>query len=277
MRVQLSALIIVFLTLLGNLVSYSYEYGNEIEVLREQFKQPFVPNQQEVDFRAAWLKTFDEGIQQRNREEIRWNNFLSHLARKRAEDRARYGDEWNGHVDQMGKYSSDWAREVKYDQYTLESISERLSANRALEGLLESPGHRVHLLGEGDYLVNDVFYAIGYAESPEGIPVWIFISSPKSDEYTEVVETDLKPTVIKFEDQIVFDPGDYGTAFFTYRFRNLEAGEYSAQWSPDFSSWEEFEDCVIEENDERWHEVIFATKQKQVYLRIVKKVSYAEN
>lgn len=270
MKNQLSALVLLMISIIFSNMSYSYDYGNDTEILKEQFKTPFVPNQQEVDFRAAWLKTIDDGLQKRDPEKIRWNNFLSHLARKRAEDYVRYRDQWDGHVDQLGKYVQDWSYPVGYDQGVTESLVRyAYNENSALEALIESPNHRPHLLGEG-YNENDVFYGIGVAGFAENTPIYIFVTSNESTTVTEVVETDLKPTVRRFEDRLRIDL-EYGYKFLIYEVKNLDPGKYTVEFSEDLLSWRDCDNLTVYKNDDRWHETAFVTEDKsQVYLRIVK-------
>jgi len=273
MKSQLTAL--VFFCIFNPFVSYAYDYGNDLEVLKEQFKTPFVPNQQEVDFRAAWLGLIDDGLQQRDPEKLRWSNFLSHLARKRAEDCARYLSEWDHHTDQTGRWADDWAREIGYDRgfATVESLYKGgHNARSALATFLDSPGHRAHMLGDG-YTQDDSFYGVGYSsfkDENRNLGVFVFISSRESEIFTEVVETTLKPTVRRFEDKISIRLDQYGGKFITYEVRNLDPGEYSAEWSADFSNWEKFNDFTVEDNAYWWHKMYHVTLEEQFYLRIVK-------
>lgn len=273
MKIQLSqftaTIMSMFFLCFNPLVSYAYDYGNDMEVLKEQFKKPFMANQQEVDFRDAWLKLIDDGLQKRDPEKLRWSNFLSHLARKRAEDYVRYTDQWEGHVDQMGKHATDWGSAIGYDQGSIESLAYNRKAEDALDAFLNSPRHRTHLLGE-EYYQNDSSYAIGFAGLAEGKTVYVFITSNESERHSEVVETTLKPIVPRFEDKVSYSK-EYDTVFIIYEVRNLDPGEYSAEWSEDFSSWEKFYDLTIEKNEDRWRKVTYATVEEQVYLRIVKK------
>lgn len=122
------------------------------------------------------------------RESMTCNATLARVARARAADMA--AREYFGHVNPDGHGPNYLVRQAGYrlpdfyDQRPSGNNIESLGAGfraaaDAWNGLMNSSGHRAHLLGENDFYADQVEYGIGYVNDPDSPygHYWVVISA----------------------------------------------------------------------------------------------------
>lgn len=160
----------------------------------------------EVNVYKIWMACLIKNHEGQMRQSMSFHPILNEIAQSRAEDAAIQG--WPvPHIDSNG-YGPNYAVcAAGYKTYFcpasktangIESLVGALDPEEALNGWLNSPAHKAHILAEYDYETYQTNYGIGYAyvvfgpnyEYASG--VWIFIAvHPPLDEDGEPVVTEI--------------------------------------------------------------------------------------
>ena len=118
-----------------------------------------------------------------------WDDKLAKAAADKCLRQAHEG--WSGHVDPQGRGPNDMVRAYDYllpDWYgdgasnNIESLSHNGDGrpDAMWQGLLDSPGHRIHVLGLDEFYAAQTHVGVGYchlAASPKR-HYWCILSAP---------------------------------------------------------------------------------------------------
>lgn len=122
-----------------------------------------------------------------------WDDLLANIAFMRCWDQATRG--YTGHVDPDGKGANWWARYFGYqlpswysqddDANNIESLSHggNGTPEQTWEGFLNSPGHRIHVLGIDPFYAQQTQVGVGYYYSADSEykSYWAVLSAPKAE------------------------------------------------------------------------------------------------
>lgn len=142
----------------------------------------FAPNAQELAVAAL----FKSDANQQRATEI-YDETLSYVARARALDMAARG--YFAHVNPDGRAANDLVRAAGYHLPAwwptdpklnyIESLAAGYdSAAKTWSAWLQSPSHKVHVLGETDFFRSQVRYGIGYANGGVYGHYWVILTAP---------------------------------------------------------------------------------------------------
>lgn len=147
---------------------------------------PSIPGQPSRNLKALFdLVVNDPG---QRRKACQWNDKLANVARERAANMFSTGH--FSHVDPDGHGPNWYARwngyklPDWYGRWDKDNNIESLGLNyqtpeEVWQGWLDSPHHRVHVLGELDFYADQTQVGIGFARGSEPYPVyWVFLSAP---------------------------------------------------------------------------------------------------
>ena len=101
-------------------------------------------------------------------------------------------DGWTGHVDPEGYGPNHWVRRYGYglpDYYPngranqIESLAHHGDGTpeQTFEGWLNSPGHRIHVLGLDPFYAGQTVCGVGYYRGGEKEHYWCFLSAPSEE------------------------------------------------------------------------------------------------
>jgi hypothetical protein len=146
-----------------------------------------------------WIACLIKNHPDQQRPTMSYHPLLGEVARARADDSALNAEEWRGHTDGQGFGPDYYICEIGYEGVfcpienpeanSVESGTGGLDPAIALQHFLDSPPHKLHVLGEHEYFRGQLYYGIGHAyltfppDYTEGIGVYIFIAThPPLDE-----------------------------------------------------------------------------------------------